>query len=338
MGDSQSHATKGTQVKISDLGIAAIGGMASNLLVWLPLSCRLGMMKAGQLTITQLMKTAAVQRIYLAQNEAHRRQVAEVDARQELTAIPDGRGQQVSLFYSGGADSTYSAALLAQRFDRVHLLTFTHDGMGNSQKPKINADRLQERFGDRIVWHLVDGNDLWRQLYLDDFARERARYGAFLNTGACECCYLSWNAIAAVYNRRHGITHLAVGIDRDHSGFIYSAGDEGIEVMRRFHAEYGVHFFLPVYDEPQTDVRLYEMGITSEKHTRRPYQFYTTATTQGTCEFGLGHRLFAQYTVVRHSPDARQAMAHAYFGEKLEICRHYVAETLEQDRPLPLVF
>lgn len=325
-------------MRVVDLGIAAVGGLASNLLVRLPLRWRLGIMKAGQLTITQLMKTRAFQKLYLAQNEAYRRQVAESDADRDLTAIPDGQGQQVSLFFSGGADSTYSAVLLAQKFDRVHLLTFSHDGIGNTHKPKINADRLQQRFGERIVYHHIDGNDLWQRLYLADFAADRERYGAFLNTGACECCYLSWNALAAIYNRRNDISHLAVGIDRDHSGFMYSAGDEGIEVMRQFHAGYGVHFFMPVYDEPHTDVRLYEMGITSEKHTKRPYQFYTTATTQGTCEFGLGHRLFAQYTVVRHPPEERQALARAYFAEKLEICRTYVTEALEQNLPIPFIF
>ena len=323
-------------MRIVDLGIAAVGGVASNLLLWLPFRARLALMRAGQQTVTQLIKTGAFRRLYLAQNQAHRSQVAVVSAGEELTSLEDGEGQQVSLFFSGGADSTYSAVLLAQAYDRVHLLTFTHDGIGNTHKCKINADRLAARFGAKIVYHVVDGNELWRQLYLADYGRDRARYGAFLNTGACECCYLSWNAIAAVYNRRHGITNLAVGIDRDHSGFMYSASDQGIETMCRFHAGYGVRFFMPVYDELHTDVKLYEMGLTSEKHTKRPYQFYTTATTQGTCEFGLGHRLFAQYSVVRHRPEDRQALAAAYFAEKLDVCRAFVTQAIESNTPLPI--
>jgi len=251
-------------------------------------------------------------------------------------ALPDGAGQEVSLFFSGGADSTYSAVLLARSFDRVHLLTFCHDGMAYSEKARINAGRLRGRFGDKIVHYLVDGNELWRKLYLANFERDRARYGAFLNTGACECCYLSWNAIAAVYNRRNHIAYLGVGIDRDHSGFMYSASDEGIERMCRFHAGYGVHFFMPVYEEPEADVKLYEMGITPEKRTKRPYQFYATASTQGTCEFGFGHRLFAQYSVARFSPDARQAQACDYLAEKLELCHAYVVDALEHERPLSM--
>ncbi len=325
-------------MRIVDQTIAAVGGVASNLLVRIPLSWRLAIMKASNVILTQFMQTRAFRKLYLAQNVAHRQKVAAVDVGEDLTRIPEGKGQKVALFFSGGADSTYSAVLLAEKYDEVHLLTFTHDGIANTHKPKINADRLQERFGEKIVFHLVDGNDLWRQLYLAGFAEDRARYGAFLNTGACECCYLSWNAISVVYNKRNNISNLAVGIDRDHSGFMYSASDEGIETMRRFHADYGIHFFMPVYDEPAPDVKLYEMGITSEKHTKRPYQFYTTATTQGTCEFGLGHRLFAQYTVVRHRPEERQALAHAYFSEKLEVCRAYVTEAIEQDLPVPFVF
>ncbi len=320
-----------------DWGIAAAGGLSSNVFVCLPLSWRLVLMRAGNLAMTQLMKTRAFRRLYLAQNETHRQRVAEADVTADLTALPNGAGQQVTLFYSGGADSTYSAVLLAQTFDRVHLLTFAHDGIGNTHKPQVNADRLRERFGDKIVYHLVDGNDWWRRLYLADFAGDRRRYGAFLNTGACECCYLSWNGIAAVYNLRNDIHYLAVGIDRDHSGFMYSASDEGIETMCRFHADHAVHFFMPVYDEPATDVRLYEMGITAEQHTKRPYQYYTTATTQGTCDFGLGHRLFAQYTVVRHPLAERQARARAYFAEKLALCREYVAQAVERDLPIPFL-
>ena len=324
-------------MSIVDRGVAAAGGLASNVLVRLPLSWRLAILRAGNVTMTQFMKTQAFRKFYLAQNKEHRQKVAEADVAQDLTAVQEGKGQKVSLFFSGGADSTYAAVLLAGQYDEVHLLSFTHDGISNTHKPKINADRLRERFGDRIVFHLADSNEVWHRLYTADFAADREKYGAFLNSAVCECCYLSWNAVAAVYNKRNGISNLAVGIDREHSGFMYSATDEGIDVMRQFHAGYGVRFFMPVYNEPETDVRLYEMGITPEKHTKRPYQFYTTASTQGTCEFGLGHRLFAQYTVVRHSPQERQERARAYFGAKLEICRDYVAEALDQNLPLPFI-
>ena len=322
---------------VVDRGVALVGGAASHVLVRLPLSWRVAILRAGNVTLTKFMKTSAFRNFYLAQNREHRQKMAEANVGQDLTAIPEGKGQKVSLFFSGGADSTYAAVLLAEQYDEVHLLSFTHDGISNTHKPKINADRLRGRFGDRIVFHLADSNEIWHRLYTADFAADREKYGAFLNTAVCECCYLSWNAVAAVYNKRNGISNLAVGIDREHSGFMYSATDEGIDVMRQFHAQYEVRFFMPVYNEPETDVRLYEMGITAEKHTKRPYQFYTTATTQGTCEFGLGHRLFAQYTVVRHSPQERQERARAYFGAKLEICRSYVAEALDQNLSLPFI-
>jgi hypothetical protein len=321
-------------MKVVDWGVAAAGGVASNVLVRLPYRWRVGLMHTGNVGLTKLMQTQAFRNLYLGQNKAHRRQVEEVELDEAMTAVPEGEGQQVSLFYSGGADSTYSAYLLAQEFDRVHLLSFAHDAIANLHKPKINSDRLRQRFGDKIVHRVIDGNDIWKQLYLAEYDKDLGKYGAFMNTGACECCYLSWNAIAVVYNKRNGISNLAVGIDRDHSGFMYSATDEGIEAMRRFHAGYGIHYFMPVYDEPQTDVKLYELGITSEEHTKRPYQFYTTSTTQGTCEFGLGHRLYAQYAVVRQSAEERQARAGAYFAERLGVCRNYIDEALQQDLPI----
>jgi len=324
-------------MRIVDQGIAAVGGVASQVLVHIPLAWRLGLLRAGNVTMTQLMKTSAFRKLYLAQNKAYRRREKQAEASADLTAVPEPTEQSVALFFSGGADSTYSAVLLAQSYRRVHLLCFTHDGIANTHKPKINAERLMQRFGDRIIFHVVDGNELWRRLYLSGFAADRKQYGGFLNTGACECCYLSWNAVAVVYCKRNDVTNLAVGIDRDHSGFMFSAGDEGIETMRQFHAGYGIRFFMPVYNEPETDVRLYEMGITAERNTKRPYQFYTTSTTQGTCEFGLGHRLYAQHAVVRHRPEERQARARAYFDDKLEVCRHYVAEALEQDLPIPFL-
>jgi hypothetical protein len=323
-------------MKTVDLWIAAVGGVGSNLLVRMPLGWRLAVMRAGNTTLAQLMKTQAFRKLYISQNKAHSRGLETVDTDHSLTSIPDGQCQHVTLFFSGGADSTYCATLLAEHFDQVHLLTFTHDGIANTHKPKINADRLRERYGERIVFRAIDSNEIWRRLYLEHFSQDRSKYGAFLNSTACECCFLSWNAIAAVYNQRNGISNLAAGIDVDHSGFLYSAHDEGIEVIRRFHAGYGVHFFLPVFNEPAPDVKLYEMGITSEKHTKRPYQFYTTTTTQATCEFGLGHRLFAQYSVVRHPLEERQARARDYFSEKLEICADYVGEVLAANSPLPI--
>jgi hypothetical protein len=285
----------------------------------------------------QLMKTQAFKDLYTSQNIEHSRELEDVDVDESLTGLPEGKGQQVTLFYSGGADSTYCAYLLAQEFDRVHLLTFGHDGIANTHKPKINADRLRERFGDKIVYHVIDGNDVWHLLYTQDFDRDRAEYGAFLNSAACECCFLSWNAIAVVYNRRNNITNLAAGIDIDHSGFMYSAHDEGIDVMRRFHKDYGIHFFLPVFNEPEPDVKLYELGITEQKRTKRPHAFYTNHPTQAICEFGLGHRLFAQYTVVREPLDERQARSKAYFTERMQIMRDYITEALENDLPITYV-
>jgi hypothetical protein len=331
-------------MRVVDQSIALLGGAASGILVRLPLQWRLAVMRGGQLAATELMKTRVFRQLYQAQNRAHRSQVGEATVSEELTAVsasgtrrPDDVLNAVALFYSGGADSTYSAVLLAQAFSQVHLLTFTHDGIANTHKVRINADRLIQRFGDRIVYRVIDSSALWRRLYLEPFAEDRAKYGAFLNTGACECCYLCWNAIAAVYSQRNGIQSLASGIDRDHSGFMYSASDEGIERMVRRHAQSGIKLFMPVYDEPHTDERLFEMGITAEPHTKRPYQFYTTATTQGTCEFGLGHRFYAQYAAVRRTAEQRRATAGSYFDEKLRICRAYVADAIEHNLPISFV-
>jgi hypothetical protein len=311
-----------------------MGGVASNVLARMPLSWRLTSMRGVNVGLTHLMKTSAFQNLYLSQNKAHRDHEEGTEVAESLMAIPDGEGQQVTLFYSGGADSTYSAYLLAQKFDRVHLLTFAHEGISNTHKPQINADRLRERFGDKIVYHGVDGDDVWQRLYVEGFEQDRARYGAYVNSGACECCYLSWNAIAVVYNKRHNITNLAAGLDIDHSGFTYSAHDEGMEVMQRFHADYGIHFFVPIYEETHADHKLHDLGITEQRDTKRPYGFYTNHPTQAICELGLGHRLFAQHAVVKDSQEERLERGRTYFGDKLEICREYIAEALEQDLPI----
>ncbi|NUM89457.1 MAG: 7-cyano-7-deazaguanine synthase, partial [Bdellovibrionales bacterium] len=50
------------------------------------------------------------------------------------------------VLYSGGTDSTCVAALLAERFREIHLLTFYERGTEKSAVPRGNVEKLRQKF------------------------------------------------------------------------------------------------------------------------------------------------------------------------------------------------
>lgn len=60
---------------------------------------------------------------------------------------------ELALLFSGGTDSTYTAALMGQRYERVHLITYDRLGFLNTKNSQKNALLLKNRFGQGEFIH-----------------------------------------------------------------------------------------------------------------------------------------------------------------------------------------
>lgn len=171
-----------------------------------------------------------------------------------------GRGDAV-LLYSGGTDSTCAAALLAQRFDRVHLLTCEERGTRGSPAPSGNVERLREKYGrERFPHELLSTDALLRRVWYTGYLRFLLRHGFFMSAN-CGFSSLSWHVRAIAYCLDRGITHAADGVTRE---LVHFPGHMGgvLAVFRELYAHFGIEYTNPVRDwDTPPDVQFLEKLI-----------------------------------------------------------------------------
>jgi hypothetical protein len=161
----------------------------------------------------------------------------------------------VAVLFSGGTDSTASAALLSERFGEVHLLTLQRAGFKGAENSAYNAGRLARRFPDRTFVHRIyETTALARHLTSHRRLHFLRRYG-FMTLQACGFCALSNQVAGIAHCIRHGLTDIADGITHDWP-FFPAHMDKVIDRFRDLNRQFGIEYHTPVLhcdvDRPMT--------------------------------------------------------------------------------------
>lgn len=154
---------------------------------------------------------------------------------------------EIAVAYSGGTDSTCVAALMAERFARVHLLTFWETGTKDAPNPTRNVEALRARFGkERIAHALLSTDGLLRALSYERYLSYVARHGFFMLSN-CGFSSLSWHMRTIMYCLDHGIGAAADGVTRE---LVHFPGhmDVVLEEIRRLYRSFGIDYSNPVRD------------------------------------------------------------------------------------------
>ncbi len=169
-------------------------------------------------------------------------------------ATPSPGSGEVVVLYSGGSDSTATALLAAQRFERVHLLTMRRFGMFNVEKSDTNFRKLQALFGpDRFVRPpLLPFDRLFRHLSYGDWWADARKHGLMTLT-TCGVCKLAMHLRALVYCLEHGVRNVYDGANRNMYIFPAQMGDV-LGLLGGLYADHDIVYDNPVfeYDDPQS--------------------------------------------------------------------------------------
>ena len=153
--------------------------------------------------------------------------------------------ESCAVIYSGGTDSTCAAALLAERFKRIHLLTFYELGTRGAPVPRENAEKLRQKFPQTEFLHrLISVDRLVCKISYDRYFRYLRRYGYFM-LSTCRFSSLSWHARTIVYCLQNEIAYAADGLTRELMHFPGHM-DEVVEAFRGLYREFGVEYANPV--------------------------------------------------------------------------------------------
>ncbi|MEW5946597.1 MAG: hypothetical protein AB1742_10405 [bacterium] len=162
--------------------------------------------------------------------------------------------KQIAIKYSGGTDSTATAALMAEKFDRIHLVTCSHSGLKNVGNSARNIEKLMEIYGnDRFVHVILDVDRLYKMVTYADYLKNVRKHGFFVLT-SCGMCHLSMHIRTLVYCMDNGIAEVADGSNKNSSLFPTQM-ETVIDEIRKMYARFGMNFTNPVYDyEFPTDI------------------------------------------------------------------------------------
>lgn len=151
------------------------------------------------------------------------------------------------VLYSGGSDSTCVAALMAERFGRLHLLTFDRYGFHHIERSRETVGALEERFPQvEFVHRILRIEKLFAHLAFRDYLARLRRFG-FRMLQNCTFCALANHLRALAYCQEHGIVHVADGVTRE-LPLLPSHMEEPIQRLREMYASYGIEYHTPVYD------------------------------------------------------------------------------------------
>ena len=179
--------------------------------------------------------------------------------------------KEIIVEFSGGIDSLYAAHYLAEKYDRIHLLTFKKGYLQFAlNSNKTNVDLLKKIHGqDRIVHKIIDMKDLFKELAVKSFRETKRKYGS--ETSWCIPCRAGMAVMSVIYALENGISEFTDGVNweqRPDGTKLLTTGDnypEFLETIKEFAQEYKVQYFSVIYDitsrEERRDI-LIKLGAT----------------------------------------------------------------------------
>lgn len=154
---------------------------------------------------------------------------------------------QIAILYSGGTDSTCAAYLMAERFQKIDLLTIQRFGFFSIDKCYRNVSLLREKFPDVIFVHkILKADSLAEYLNYNRFFRNVLKYGFFALSNCVICCLVN-HFKALIYCLENRIFNIADGVTREWP-FFPSHMEPVIAQFRQMYSRFNINYLTPVYD------------------------------------------------------------------------------------------
>ncbi|MBN2208896.1 MAG: hypothetical protein JW759_06345 [Candidatus Coatesbacteria bacterium] len=233
--------------------------------------------------------------------------------------------KEALLMYSGGLDSSASAIIMLEQFDRLHLMTYSY-GYGQLflNWAKRGANGLIEVYGPHRFIHVISSvRDIFQRLFVRSAVRDYKAYKSRFIW--CLACKLSMHTGNIIYCLEHDIQAASDGSSSETEYYVEQM-PQSVVAIRGFYGLYGIDFITPVYDVGSREAKLRllaEKGVKSigiAVRDRNP-------GTQPLCVPGnLIH--FASTFFGKH-PDYDEEAVLRFIQEKTDIAKRLIDERLK---------
>ena len=248
--------------------------------------------------------------------------------------------KEVSLFFSGGTDSTATSILALNSYDRVHLLTFDRGikyGMGQIDKARKRAKELIQKYGeDKFVHQVIYIGDIFRELFIEDFTEDLKSYKTHLMALVCPACRIAMHAKAIIYNLENHVPDIIDGSNQEQA---FEQMPELLQEYALFDREFGINYANPIFcfgDKNKRQEIIFEAGLSKNRDFKYAMLGGTSDgimfhPSQPACVFApfmgaYGRYLYHLFENTTEEKERRIAVE--YCKKKKNIARKYVLEVI----------
>ena len=159
---------------------------------------------------------------------------------------PKLRPNEITLMFSGGVDSTALAIMLAERYERVHLVTYKN-GYGHwyHHRTYERVAELNRALGDCFQYSLVDTKGYFDEILvkrvLDDYRKFKSGFIWFMG------CKMAMHMRSAIYCLEHGLLNMTDGSNEDTNEMVEQMLIS-LTLIRNLYKQYDIEFGTPVYE------------------------------------------------------------------------------------------
>jgi hypothetical protein len=219
------------------------------------------------------------------------------------------------VLFSGGSDSTYCAAHLAEQCSEIHLLTYDRISfVGSKANTEKNYDRLCRIYGRHIfVRKVVSIEKLHQRICFENYLQIALK--AKLAVTALTFSKLAMHWFSCLYCVKNGIEIVADGavpymnIYPDQNKII------ALDQLREFYAAFRIDYQNPAYEVWDTiEERLFDKGITDQPEIRG-----TAKDTQVTYAEQVIFAFFLKYYVKRYGMTQYEKIMADLYADRLRL-------------------
>lgn len=156
-------------------------------------------------------------------------------------------GKAVAILFSGGTDSTLTAAMLQENFEKVHLVTYDRFGFHSTDNTAVQTQALKEKYGeDRFIHTFLNVDKLFQHVSYENYFENIKKHGLF-NLSTCGLCKLSMHVRTIKYCIDNEVYFVADGANQAMT-MEPAQMKPVIDEMKRMYAHFGITYFNPVFE------------------------------------------------------------------------------------------
>jgi hypothetical protein len=226
--------------------------------------------------------------------------------------------KKIAVMFSGGCDSTLAAAMAAEKYDKVQLLTYYRSGLFKAvENPKIGFERLRDKFGaDKFDIEIMNVDKYFKRAQYDNYPYYVKKYGSICMS-ICGLCKLAMDWQTILYCIEHSITGVWDGAVKEMKAFPTQNMKIALEDIGKLYLDFNIDYRNPVYEIGKDVERmLYGMKlIPSPKHKG------TGADKQVVCSQQILFSQFVEYYLSIHSWEDYVKNMREFYSEKIDDIR-----------------